>query len=126
MILFEPRKEVDEIGLLKDEDLAGLLESEVLGVTESKAEGLTGEYRNLYTVCWATIYDKSFMQEEFLIDPDFLRDQLQEEDLYVSYFGNRLYIPDRVPDSQVDIPLESYGGRYDFHQGNMDEWYKVE
>lgn len=94
-----------------------------MGVTDSKAENLVDEYTNLYTLCWATIYDKDRFVE-FQLKPDFLREQLKEEGLYVSYWGNRLFIPERVPDSKVDIPLQDYDGRYDYNQQNMDEWYK--
>lgn len=122
----EPNSHVsDEIAELEGEELAQTLEEEISGVTENKAEDLVDEYTNLYTLCWATIYDSEHMQEEFLIKGDYLLDELQENDLHVSYFGQRLHIPDRVPDHKVDIPLESYDGRYDYHQGNMDEWYKA-
>lgn len=109
---------------LEEDDLATVLEEEIPGVTERKAEGLVDEYVNIYTLCWATIYDSDHLEEEYLIKSDYLRDQLQENELHVSYFGQRLHIPDRVPESKVDIPLESYDGRYDFHQENRDEWFR--
>lgn len=113
----------DEVAELEGDELADVLDDEVPGVTEGKAEDLVDEYTNLYTLCWAAIYDSDYMANEFRIKGSYLIDQLQANDLHLSYFGQELYIPDRVPWEKVDIPLESYDGRYDYHQGNMDEWF---
>lgn len=116
----------DYVVELEGEDLVDELESSVRGMTRGKAEDLVEEYWTLPTVCWATIYDSDYMQESFRIKGDYLRDELKDSDLYVSYWGEKLAIPERVDDLQVDIPLQSYDGRYEYHQENMDEWYKSE
>lgn len=73
---------------------------EVRGVTETKAEALVAEYQDLDTISWAVRKDKEYIQEEFLIDPDFLYDELLEEDLWQPYYKRKrqLKIPDRRQD----------------------------
>lgn len=113
----------DEIAELEGRELVDLLEQEIPGVSEDKAQSLVDEYTNLYTLCWAVIYDSEYMANQFQIRGDYLLDQLQENDLHVSYYGQELHIPDRVPSEKVDIPREGYDGRYEYHQENMDEWF---
>lgn len=76
---------------------------------------MANEYTTLYTLRWAAIYDPDYMANESQIKGSSLLDQLQENDLHVSYYGQELYIPDRVPNEKVDVPVESYDGRYDYH-----------
>jgi len=119
----EPNSHVpDYVVELEGEELEETLENNVPGVTESKSSSLVDEYQNLATLCWATIYDSDYLQEEIQISGEYLRDQLQEEDLHISYYGEELHIPSRVSLDRVDIPLDGYEGRYDFHLGNVDEW----
>lgn len=114
----------DEVAELEGDEMADVLKEEIPGVTQGKAEDLVDEYTNLYTLCWAVIYDRDYMQNQFRIRGDYLLDQLQENDLHVSYYGQELHIPDRVPNEKVDIPREGYDGRYDYHQENMAEWFE--
>lgn len=109
---------------LEGEDLVNALEDNIRGVSLDKAVGIVEEYWTNPTVCWATIYDKDHLQEQHQISGEFLREELKDNDLYVSYFGEKVVVPNRVVDWKVDMPLESYGGRYDYHRGNVEEWHK--
>lgn len=67
------------------------------GVTHRKAETLSEEYPNLPTLSWAAWHDEEYLQDEVKINPGFLRDQLDDADLYASYqhFPERVIRPDR-------------------------------
>lgn len=85
-----------------DEDEADRLNQllDVTGVTQRKAEGLLDEYGNLYTVAWAATHDDEYVQREFKINPEFLREQMMEAGVWKDYWSHktRLQIPDRRQD----------------------------
>ena len=104
--------------VLRDEELVERL-LEVRGVTESKAEGLVEEYTDLETISWAVRMDKEYVQEEFLINPDFLYGELLDEGLWQPYYQRRrqLKIPERRQDyverylsGWRQAKLDDYGG----------------
>jgi len=102
--------ETDETVL---QDIVDELE-QITGVTESKAEKLADEYRNLTTLYWSTWHDRDFIQSEIQINPFFLYKQLSEADLYSNYHSqtDKIERPDRPTDYdkwKEGMDLDHYG-----------------
>lgn len=87
---------------------------EVTGITPRKAEGLLEEYGNLYTVSWAATHDGEYVQSEFKINPDFLREQMMEVGVWRDYWSHKreLEIPDRRQEWYDDVKPEEKQTRW--------------